>query len=287
MCLKHGANGRWYLNAKNYLDETYEEAGAVEYLTELWSKLERMYVNKTYRIMNIRTVSEKLHIPILGRLLRGFANWGMRKEKHLNLNAAQGHYGCVVPLEESKMIVQEFASDKIIKAVCPCKHFSTGKKEATCLGFTPLAEVLPKIPRLIPENGLEVLDGEQAAAYLEETSEKGLCHTIWCGPKPSIAAICSCNVRTCGGLRLKADFNINACHKGEYVAVLNKDRCIGCGKCSSSCQFGALTNSQSDSQPQISLEACYGCGICHDICEESAIQLVDRNLFPETRGKYY
>jgi NAD-dependent dihydropyrimidine dehydrogenase PreA subunit len=282
--MKHGANGRWYLNAKNYLQETYDEAGAVDYLTELWSKLERMYVNKTYRIMNIKTVSEKLHVPILGRLLKGFANWGMRKEKHLNLNAAQGHYGCVVPLDESKMIVQEIASDTIIQAVCPCKHFAAGIKEATCLGFTPLAEVLPKIPRLIPETGLKVLDGDQAASLLEKWSDDGFVHTIWCGPRPSIAAICSCKARTCGGLRLKVDFDINACHKGEYVAVLNKDRCIGCGKCASRCQFGALSYTESDSQPVITPEACYGCALCHDVCEESAIQLVDRNLIPETRG---
>ena len=123
VCMKHGANGRWYLNAKNYLKETYYEAGSVEYLTTFWSKLERLYMNKTYRLLDIGWVSEKINTPILGRILKGFTKWGFKKEKHLNLNAAQGHYGCVVPLDESKMIVQEMAGDVIIKAICPCKYF--------------------------------------------------------------------------------------------------------------------------------------------------------------------
>lgn len=274
------------MNAKNYLKETYEEANAFEYLEELWGNLELSNVRKVYGILNMRGLARHENRPILGRLLKWYANRGFLKDgrkKRLNRNATQGHFGQIVTLEEAKTILTQKAP-VIARALCPCKYFTRGIKEATCLGFTPLQEVLPKLPRFIPENGVEILDEEKAEAFMDEMSAKGRINTIWCGPVPAIAAICSCDVPSCGALSLRK-FGINACWKGHYVAIPDLDDCIQCGRCADRCQFGALTYLDGIG-PKVELEKCFGCGNCAEICEQHAINLIDREQIIHSKGLY-
>jgi len=285
-CLKHGAAGKWYNNSKNYLQETYDDAGASEYLEVAWGNLERAHFNKVYKLANFRGVSRNVKKPILGRLAKWYANRGFLKDgrkKRLKLNALQGHFGQVITLDEAKTIISQKAP-VIVKGNCPCKFFKRGIKEATCLGFSPLQEVLPKLPRFIPENGLEVLDAEQAEAFLDEQSAKGRVNTVYTGPVPAIAAVCSCDVRSCGALDLRR-FGITQCWKGHYVAIPNLDDCVQCENCADRCQFNALEYIKGIG-PKIHPELCYGCGNCAEICEESAIRLADREEIPKAKGKW-
>ncbi|TFF88798.1 MAG: hypothetical protein EU549_02345 [Promethearchaeota archaeon] len=289
VCEKHGAAGKWYLNAQNYLKETAEEANAYEYLEHLWGNLENFYINKVYGLLSMKWMAKKVKTPLLGRFLKWYANRGFLKEKNLNVKAAQGHFGMVVPLEEAKKILTEVvveAESPIVKSICPCKYFNRGKRETTCLGFSPLIEVLPKLPRFIPKNGMEIIDPDEAAEYIDNLNkEKNYVSTIWCGPIPAVAALCNCDLNSCGALRLR-QFGVNACLKAEYIAVLNPDKCIGCGECASRCQFGALSFSPLLSMPIIDPERCFGCGNCSNICEENAIELIERNEISQMRGKY-
>jgi len=286
MCLKHGAAGKWYLNAKNYMNEIYEDANSYEYLENLWGNLERSYVRKVYGLMNMSGLSKHANTPLIGKVLKWYANRGFLfdgTKKKINYAATQGHFGQVITINEAKTIVTEIAPI-IAKAQCPCKYFTRGIKEATCLGFTPLVEVLNKLPRFVPKNGVEILNPDKAIAFLDEMSKKGRVNTIWCAPVPAIAALCSCDAPSCGALRLR-EFNINACWKGDYIADLDKDKCIQCGNCSNRCQFKALEYREGLG-PEINLHLCFGCGKCTEVCEQHAIKLIDRNQIPETRGKY-
>jgi ferredoxin len=233
----------------------------------------------------LKWVSKHVDTPFLGRFLKWYANRGFIKDgrtQKLNIDAAQGHFGQVITLSEAKQIVLEKA-EEVVRAICPCKYFNQGIRKSTCLGFTPLKEVLPKLPRFIPENGLEVLDGEKATEFLDQMSKEGYVHSIWAGPLPAIVALCSCSIPSCGALRLRTDFDIKACWKGENVAIVNEDKCIGCENCADRCQFGAL---RYEDKPIIDPELCYGCGNCAEVCENKAIELVERNSIPITRGKY-
>ena len=287
ICQKHGAAGKWYLNAKNYLKETAVEYDAHEYLEELWGNLERVYLQKVYGFVNMKWVTKRINTPLLGRFLKWYANKGFVKDgkkKKLKPAANQGHVGQVITLEEAKNIVRE-KSETVARALCPCKYLNRGIKDYCCLAFSPLLEVLPKLPRYIPKNGLELLDGDQAAKFIEKMDKKGFVHTIWSGPVPTIIALCSCEIPSCGSLRLRK-FGFNPCWKGEYVAVIDPNNCIGCKKCAPVCQFGALRFSPVINRPIIKPELCFGCGLCQNRCENKAILLVDRNDIPITRGKY-
>lgn len=178
VCQKHGAGGKWYQNARHYLKETAEEANAYEYLEEVWGNLERSYIQKVHGVLNMKGLSKRANTPLLGRFLKWYANRGFVKDgrkKRLNLKASQGHFGQIIPLEEAKLILREHV-DEAASYYCPCKYFNRGVREMSCLAFSPLIEVLPKLPRYIPENGLEIIDAEKAEVFLDKMAKKVMCN---------------------------------------------------------------------------------------------------------------
>lgn len=58
---------------------------------------------------------------------------------------------------------------------------------------------------------------------------------------------------------------------GGDKAVIDPNRCIGCGKCQKSCRFDAVT--KMDGKYQVNEYACEGCGVCEYVCPEEAVQL--------------
>ena len=284
-CQEHGAGKKWYLNAKNYLKETAEKMNAVEYLDVLWGNLERVYTGKALGMSINKTIGYRLKLPIIGRVIKWIIQRKIEKTKNPNPRIAEGHLGQVIPLEEAKMITTNLA-EEVVQAVCPCRYMHRGIKVNTCLGFTALAEVLPKLPRFIPENGVKVLSSDETESFLDRMNQEGKVHTIWMGPLPYIAAMCSCEYPQCMGLRVRMDFDVGVVYKGEYVATLDPNKCIGCGKCVSRCQFGAISFASSINRPIIDVKRCFGCGLCKEVCEEQAINLIDRNTIAITRGMY-
>ncbi len=63
---------------------------------------------------------------------------------------------------------------------------------------------------------------------------------------------------------------------GARVAVIDPDKCSGCGICSDVCRFGAIENCTVNSLK------CEGCGTCSIVCPEGAVEMKD-----EITGKTY
>jgi|CZCA01.1.fsa_nt_gi MinD superfamily P-loop ATPase len=57
------------------------------------------------------------------------------------------------------------------------------------------------------------------------------------------------------------------------LATLDKEKCIGCGRCSEVCRFDAIA--MADGYPVIDPISCEGCNVCSFICPEGAITMVD------------
>ena len=59
---------------------------------------------------------------------------------------------------------------------------------------------------------------------------------------------------------------------GMKIALIDKDRCIDCKKCHTSCRFDAI-----DEEINLIKESCEGCGVCQYVCPVDAISMVDRD----------
>jgi len=69
-------------------------------------------------------------------------------------------------------------------------------------------------------------------------------------------------------------------------AIVDEDKCVGCGACVSSCPFDAITWS-GFGMPVVNMEACTGCGICAATCPVAAMQLRlfrDEQVLPAIEG---
>lgn len=286
-CKKHGAGRKWYLNARNYTDELAQQIGAREYLTVLWRNFERIYVQNHFGITT-RELNYTLRLPLFGRFLRSYVEYKIHRERNPNPRDGDGHFGQVFPLEEAKLILDMATKTEggIIAVKCVCKKMNRNVDDYSCLVFGVLAEVASKIPRFIPETGVEKLDVEKAFSFVEDMDKRGRVHTVWFEPIPFIASICSCDYPSCTGLKMRRDFNFNVVYKAEYVAFLDYDLCTGCKSCVIRCQFGALNFSDTLGKAHIDERRCFGCGLCRNVCPQDAILLVPREDIPTLKGDY-
>ncbi|MEM2087814.1 MAG: 4Fe-4S binding protein [Thermoproteota archaeon] len=285
-CMKHGAGGKWYLNARNYSYELAEAMNLQAYLEEQWKNFEQVYIRKIMGISSIG-LGYKLKMPIIGRVIRRTVEGMIHSEsKNRNPVRADGHFGQVIPIEEAKLIMLNLAAEPIIQNYCMCRMMQKGIKDVCCINFGVLSTVIEKLPRFIPENTKVRLGRDEAVAALEEQNRKGRVATVWFQPVPYINAICSCETPQCGGLRLRMDFGLNTVYKAEYVAEVNADLCQGCKACVASCQFGAIRYSSTLKRVLIDQTKCFGCGLCRDRCQHDAIRLIPREEVTVLRGKY-
>jgi Fe-S-cluster-containing hydrogenase component 2 len=221
----------------------------------------------------------KFSTPIVGRALKGYVNSWFRKEKGTrNPRRGEGHPGQVVTLEDAKKVL-EIASP-VLKVNCACRLMSRGIQDPCCLTFGALAEMVPKLPRFIPEHGAEWLHVDDAQDFVETMNVSGRVNTVWFGPIPYIAALCSCERPECAAARIRMEYGLKFLYKGEYTAQVNFEKCNGCAVCNSRCQFGALTFNSLMNAPYVDAKRCFGCSLCATACPENAIQMVDRNENP-------
>lgn len=59
---------------------------------------------------------------------------------------------------------------------------------------------------------------------------------------------------------------------GGDKAVIDPNRCVGCGICKEHCRFGALQ--EQDGIYRVQEVSCEGCGVCAYVCPEQAVKLV-------------
>jgi ferredoxin len=285
-CMKHGAGGKWYLNAEHYTNEVAEKYNLREFLLEQYTNFEQMSVRKVGGFSGVG-LGYTLRIPIIGRIVKAFAERLLHSQKPpTNPFRPEGHIGQVVPLEDAEEILRRCAAEPIIEKNCMCRYMTRGYKEACCINFGVMSEIIDKLPRFIPEKEKYHLSREEAIARFREHNRKGYIGTIWFGPFPYINNLCSCENPECAGLRPRLDFGIMSIYKAEYVIDLDPKACVACEQCVSRCPFGALRIDRSAGRVVVDPERCYGCGVCRHVCAPGALFLVPRDRVPALAGRY-
>ena len=82
---------------------------------------------------------------------------------------------------------------------------------------------------------------EEALELFRKGEENGFVHQITnIDGADKIFAICNCNINVCYALRTSQLFNTPNLSRSAYVARVEKDDCVACGKCVEVCPAGAV-----------------------------------------------
>src|SRR6056297_2266284 len=285
-CAEHGTAKKWYLNAKRYTDELAEKLDLKDFLLEQYKNFEQMQVRKVNGFSAIG-LGYKRRMPIMGRIVKYFAEKMVQStDMPGDPFEPKGHFGQVVPLDDAIAILKTCAVEPIIEKYCMCRWMHKGVKEACCINFGIMSDVIEKLPRYVPVKEKFQLTREEAIERFKEHNKKGYIGTIWYGPYPYINNLCSCENPVCAGIRPRTQFGIQSVFKAEYVVDSDPDLCQGCGQCLSKCQFNALQFSPTEKRVLIDQQKCYGCGVCLHACKFGALRLKARQEIPSLKSEY-
>lgn len=82
---------------------------------------------------------------------------------------------------------------------------------------------------------------EEVLEVLKRAEDNGFVHQITnIDGEDKIFAICNCNVNICNALRTSQLFNTPNMSRSAYTAVVDKNKCVACGRCVEYCPAGAV-----------------------------------------------
>ena len=160
----------------------------------------------------------------------------------------------VIPVEkaipaESKSVDVEHLShwlkkyDRFAIGVCSCRRVesfngrgSGDLDEYWCIAVGDCAQYCDETGK----NGISNASYEQVMEVLRRAEEEGYVHQITnIDGEDKIFAICNCAIGVCYGLRTSQLFNTPNMTRSAYIAHVDKDKCVACGKCVEVCPAGA------------------------------------------------
>ena len=87
----------------------------------------------------------------------------------------------------------------------------------------------------------EYITYDEAMAIFKKAEDNGFVHQITnIDGEQKIFGICNCNVNVCNALRTSQLFNTPNMSRSAYVAAVETEKCVACGRCVENCPAGAV-----------------------------------------------
>ncbi|MGE5389883.1 MAG: ATP-binding protein [Deltaproteobacteria bacterium] len=176
----------------------------------------------------------------------------------------------VIPFPVARSIILEGAPPLAVME-CPCR----AQKPDACEPRDVCMVVGEPFVSLVLEHRsghARRITTEEALGILEQEEKRGHIHTAWFKTvmHDRFYTICNCCTCCCLGMASYHRDVPRITHSG-YRPVNDRDGCIECGECETSCPFRAVICLEGS--PQINDNKCMGCGICVSHCPVGAIKL--------------
>ena len=131
---------------------------------------------------------------------------------------------------------------KYAKSMCSCRasrqYLGEGcgdDPESWCIAVGDMATYVVETGRG------EYITYDEAMAIFKKAEDNGFVHQITnIDGEDKIFAVCNCNVNVCNALRTSQLFNTPNMSRSAYVARVETDQCVACGRCVEYCPAGAV-----------------------------------------------
>ena len=132
---------------------------------------------------------------------------------------------------------------KYAASPCSCRRSRTTYEEGCaddpeswCIAVGDMADYVVETNK-----GGRYITREEALDILKKAEENGFVHQITnIDGEDKIFAICNCNVNVCYALRTSQLFNTPNMSRSAYVAKVETENCVACGRCVEYCPAGAV-----------------------------------------------
>mgnify|MGYP000486846700 FL=1 len=131
---------------------------------------------------------------------------------------------------------------KYAKSMCSCRasRAKLGEgcgddAESWCIGVGDMADYIVETQRG------EYITKDEALEIFKKAEDNGFVHQITnIDGEQKIFGICNCNVNVCNALRTSQLFNTPNLSRSAYVASVESESCVACGRCVENCPAGAV-----------------------------------------------
>ena len=217
-----------------------------------------MYVPGSAEFTNMNKDVLEAH-PELGRFFERMSRLPLEKITPMVPLGGAGIGMHVIPVEkaiemENKSVSVEHISHwldkyegKYAASPCSCRRSRTtydegcaDDPEGWCIAVGDMADYCVETGK-----GGRYISKEEVLEILQKAEDNGFVHQITnIDGEDKIFAICNCNVNVCYALRTSQLFNTPNMSRSAYVAHVEKEKCVACGRCVEVCPAGAVSLGQ-------------------------------------------
>ena len=154
-----------------------------------------------------------------------------------------------ISMEEKSVSVEHIShwlekyEGKYAASPCSCRKSNRTYDEGCADDFNDWCIAVGDMADYVVETkkGGRYITKEEALAIFKKAEDNGFVHQITnIDGDQKIFAICNCNVNVCYALRTSLLFNTPNMSRSAYVARVEKDKCVACGRCVEHCPAGAV-----------------------------------------------